>query len=228
MGLLGFVLRRRRGGGAKTTPCLKLVRIVLETWYLVCKYTHICSFRKYLVAFSFLLFKSYIAPVREMRFEQFYLNLTLGSHLRVLGRRAHLRVLRRTFPVYHYTRRIYSLLLKLQKQPLELFYKKRVFLRPATLLKRRLCHRYFPINFWKFLRTHFLQSTSVWLLAKLLKKSIVFWLYTTAQCCLWFCVQLILQWEATQLWRSHEYYIKFGNLFTKKFWLMTFTTYVFN
>ena len=143
MGLLGFVLRWRRGGGAKTTPCLKLVRIMLETWYLVCKYTHICSFRKYLVAFSFLLFKSYIAPVREMRFEQFYLNLTLGSHLRVLGRRAHLRVLRPTFPVYHYTRRVYSLLLKLQKQPLELFYKKRVFLRPATLLKKRLWHRCF-------------------------------------------------------------------------------------
>ena len=28
-------------------PCLKLVRINLETWNLVRKYTHICSFRKY-------------------------------------------------------------------------------------------------------------------------------------------------------------------------------------
>ena len=31
----------------KTTPCLKLVRIMLETWKLVRKYTHVCSFRNY-------------------------------------------------------------------------------------------------------------------------------------------------------------------------------------
>ena len=36
------------GGGAITLPsCLKLVRIMLETWNLVRKYTNICSFRKY-------------------------------------------------------------------------------------------------------------------------------------------------------------------------------------
>ena len=36
------------GSNGKITPpsCLKLVRIMLETWYLVRKYTHICSFRK--------------------------------------------------------------------------------------------------------------------------------------------------------------------------------------
>ena len=34
----------RRG---KINPCLKPVRIKLETWTLVYKYTHICSLRKY-------------------------------------------------------------------------------------------------------------------------------------------------------------------------------------
>ena len=32
--------------------------------------------------------------------------------------------------------------------------------RPATLLKKRLWHRCFPMNFAKFLRTSFLQNTS--------------------------------------------------------------------
>ena len=32
--------------------------------------------------------------------------------------------------------------------------------RPATLLKKRLWHRYFPVNFAKFHRTTFLQNTS--------------------------------------------------------------------
>ena len=32
--------------------------------------------------------------------------------------------------------------------------------RPATLLKKRLWHRCFPVNFVKFLRTPFLQNTS--------------------------------------------------------------------
>ena len=34
------------------------------------------------------------------------------------------------------------------------------FRRPATLLKERLWHRCFPVNFAKFLRTTFLQNTS--------------------------------------------------------------------
>ena len=33
-------------------------------------------------------------------------------------------------------------------------------LRPATLLKKRLWHRCFPVKIWKFLRTLFLQYTS--------------------------------------------------------------------
>ena len=37
-------------------------------------------------------------------------------------------------------------------------------LMPATLLKKRLRHTCFPVNFTKFLRTHFLQDTSKGLL----------------------------------------------------------------
>ena len=40
------------------------------------------------------------------------------------------------------------------------FFNKVAGLRPATLLKRRLWHRCFPVNFVKFLRTTFLQNTS--------------------------------------------------------------------
>ena len=35
------------GVGQKISRCLKLVIIMLETWNLVRKYTHISSFRKY-------------------------------------------------------------------------------------------------------------------------------------------------------------------------------------
>ena len=41
-----------------------------------------------------------------------------------------------------------------------LFFNKVAGLRPATLLKKRLWHRCFPVNFVKFLRTPFLQNTS--------------------------------------------------------------------
>ena len=41
-----------------------------------------------------------------------------------------------------------------------LFFTKVASLRPATLLKKRLFHRCFPVNFAKFLRTPFLQNTS--------------------------------------------------------------------
>ena len=36
--------------------------------------------------------------------------------------------------------------------------------RPATLLKKRLCHRCFPVNFVKFLRTSFYTAHLWWLL----------------------------------------------------------------
>ena len=74
---------------------------------------------------------------------------------------------------------------KLQKTSPELFYKKRCFqkfrkiyrrtrlpgLTPATLLKKRLWHRCFPVNFAKSLGTPFLQNTSGRLLLKLTAKS---------------------------------------------------------
>ena len=41
-----------------------------------------------------------------------------------------------------------------------LFFNKVASLRPATLLKKRLWHRYFPANFVNFLRTPFSQNTS--------------------------------------------------------------------
>ena len=33
--------------GSKITPCLKLVRIMLETWNMARRYTDVSSFRKY-------------------------------------------------------------------------------------------------------------------------------------------------------------------------------------
>ena len=38
--------------------------------------------------------------------------------------------------------------------------------RPATLFKKRLRHRCFPVNFMKFLKAPFLQNTCGWLLLK--------------------------------------------------------------
>ena len=46
-----------------------------------------------------------------------------------------------------------SFLIKLQAS--DLFFNKVAGLKPATLLKKRLWHRYFPENFAKFLRTPF-------------------------------------------------------------------------
>ena len=45
-----------------------------------------------------------------------------------------------------------------------LFFNKVADLRPATLLKKRLWHRCFPVNFVKFLRTPFLTEHTLWLL----------------------------------------------------------------
>ena len=60
-----------------------------------------------------------------------------------------------------------------QKQPPEVFCKN-VLPQPAILLKKRLWHRCFPMNFAKFLRTAFLQNTSERLLRN----------YATLQCTL--------------------------------------------
>ena len=45
----------------------------------------------------------------------------------------------------------------------ESLFNKNAGLRPATLSKKRLWHKCFPVNFAKFLRTPFLQNTSGWL-----------------------------------------------------------------
>ena len=61
-----------------------------------------------------------------------------------------------------------------------LFLNKVAGLRPATLLKKRLWHRCFPVNFVKFLRTPFLTEHLRWLLlcddlgARERKKKILF------------------------------------------------------
>ena len=45
-----------------------------------------------------------------------------------------------------------------------LFFNKVAGLRPATLLKKRLWHKCFPVNFVKFLRTPFFKEHLWWLL----------------------------------------------------------------
>ena len=84
----------------------------------------------------------------------------------------------------------------IQEQPPELFYNKNVLknfakftikhlcqslllnkvagLMPVTLLKKRLCHRCFPVNFAKFLRTPFSQNTSERLLLGLVLQALEF------------------------------------------------------
>ena len=49
------------------------------------------------------------------------------------------------------------------------FLNKVVDLRPATLLKKRLWHRCFSVDFAKFLRTHFSRNTSARLLRSILR-----------------------------------------------------------
>ena len=52
VGFWGFILR---WGGGKLTPCLKFIRIMKETSDLARKYTHICSFIKYIVSTKTIL-----------------------------------------------------------------------------------------------------------------------------------------------------------------------------
>ena len=53
------------------------------------------------------------------------------------------------------------------------FFSKVTGQRPATLLKKRLCHRSFPVNFVKFLRAPFFTEHPRWLLLKRLSKGFV-------------------------------------------------------
>ena len=55
-----------------------------------------------------------------------------------------------------------------------LFFNKVSRLRPATLLKKRLQQRCFPVNFVKFLRIRFWKSTSRWLLVFVIHLTVSF------------------------------------------------------
>ena len=55
---VGFLGVRFEVGGTIIPPppsYLKLVKVMLETWNLICKCTHICSFRKYTLKYEDLL-----------------------------------------------------------------------------------------------------------------------------------------------------------------------------
>ena len=54
-----------------------------------------------------------------------------------------------------------------------LFFSKVTGLKPATLLKKRLWHRSFPVNFAKFLKTPFFTEHFGWLLQKRLSIAVV-------------------------------------------------------
>ena len=56
-----------------------------------------------------------------------------------------------------------------------LFFNNVAGLRPATLLKKRLWHRCFPVNFLKFLRTLFFTEHLWWLLLQLLSQLSTHW-----------------------------------------------------
>ena len=56
-----------------------------------------------------------------------------------------------------------------------LFLNKATGLRPATLLKKKLWHRCFPVNFAKFLRTLFLQNTPGRLFLEFQLFSVLLW-----------------------------------------------------
>ena len=63
-----------------------------------------------------------------------------------------------------------------------LFFNKVANLRPATLLKKRLWHRYFPVNFVKFLRTPLFTEHLWWLLlnkSKLILEATIIYIKNT-------------------------------------------------
>ena len=70
------------------------------------------------------------------------------------------------------------------KQPCQsLYFNKVAGLRPATLLKKRLWHSCFPVNFAKFLRTPFLQNSSRRLLLNQFQQSDAFHIETSYLIC---------------------------------------------
>ena len=87
--------------------------------------------------------------------------------------------------------------------------------RPATLLKKRLWHRCFPVNFVTFLRTPFLQNTSGRLLLEIIEKGsnnkgrynlFIFqkmeknWILNISSICIWL-------FTFSQLWLHITFYV---------------------
>ena len=71
------------------------------------------------------------------------------------------------------------------------FFNKIAGLRPATLLKKRLWHKCFPVNFAKFLRTPFLQNTSWRLVLKVYYISLVVIKTLMRYLCFWWQTLII-------------------------------------
>ena len=106
----------------------------------------ICNFTKYVYTSLFIRtysFYSALGPPKAFIFRPKYI-LYRSSHQRCSLRKCVLRNFAK-FTGKHLCQ--------------SLFFNKVVGL-PATLLKKRLWHRCFPVNFVKFLRTPFLQNTS--------------------------------------------------------------------
>ena len=111
-------------------------------------------------------------------------------------------------------------------------------LRPSTLLKKRLWHRCFPVNFVKFLRTPFLTQHLRWLLlnqcnAKLLpplsKHAIQIWLENYQTKHFWKLYTVLMICKKQQAWSLellnkerlwHRCFgVKFAKFFRAVFWL---------
>ena len=86
----------------------------------------------------------------------------MGLHVEAFGKLCKERFeLQKQLPQVFYKKGVLKNVAKFTgKQPSQsLFFTKVAGLRPATLFKKRLWHRCFPVNFAKFVRTSFFQKT---------------------------------------------------------------------
>ena len=76
-----------------------------------------------------------------------------------------------------------------------LFFNKVAGFRPATLLKTRLWHRFFPVNFVKFLRTPFLTEHLRWLLLNIVESEKISFkfFFNNFECCELFQVGILAE-----------------------------------
>ena len=81
-----------------------------------------------------------------------------------------------------------------------LFFNKVSDRRPATLLKKRLWHRCFPVNFAKFLRIPFLTGHLWWLLLFKELFLIIISIISTAAMMNWFKIITPINWEHCKFW----------------------------